>query len=344
ATILERELGVERSPATREAYERLRQIEAQPPPASRSSSPATDTRHNLPIALSSFIGRTHELAEVRRLLAWTRLLTLSGVGGCGKTRLALAAATAVLPEYPAGVWLVELAALTDAVLVAQAVATALGVREEAQRPLTATLLDALRSRDMLLMLDNCEHLIDTCAQLSQTLLGACPRLRILATSREALGIAGETTWLVPSLALPAPQHLPSLGALAQSEAVELFVERAGATLPTFAFTDENAPAVVHVCRQLDGISLAIELAAARVKVLSVEQVAARLNDSLRLLQGGNRMALPRQQTLRGTFDWSYALLPEPERALFGQLSVFTGGWTLEAAEAVCGRAGVAADE
>ncbi len=308
-------------------------------------SPAEhDRQHNLPIALTSFIGRTHELAEVGRLLTRTRLLTLTGVGGCGKTRLALAAATAVLSEYSDGVWLVELAALTAAALVPQAVATTLGVREEPQRPLTATLLDALRSRDMVLVLDNCEHLIDACAQLAQTLLGACPRLRILATSREALGVAGETTWLVPSLSLPPPQQLPPLMELTKSEAVELFVERAAATLPTFMLTPENAPDVAQVCQRLDGIPLAIELAAARVKVLPVVQIAARLDDCFRLLTGGSRTAVPRQQSLRATIDWSYALLTEPEQALFRQLSVFAGGWTLEAAEAVCAGEQVALDE
>ena len=274
----------------------------------------------------------------------TRLLTLTGVGGCGKTRLALAAATAVLPEYPDGVWLVELAELTAHELVPHAAAAVLGVREEPQRALTATLVDALGSRTLLLVLDNCEHLLDSCAHLTATLLSACPRLRILATSRESLGVAGETTWPILSLALPAQQHLPPLGEVAQSEALQLFVERAATTLPTFTLTHENAAAVVHVCRQLEGIPLAIELAAARVKVLSMEQLAARLNDSLRLLQGGNRTALARQQTLRATFDWSYALLSEPERAVFRRLSVFAGGWTLEAAEVVCGRAGVAVDE
>jgi len=345
ATVLERELGVEPSPATREAYERLRHVEAQPPPASRSTSLAErDRRHNLPIALTSFIGRTHELAEVGRLLARIRLLTLTGVGGCGKTRLALAAATMVLSEYSDGVWLVELAALTDAALVPQAVATTLGVREEPQRPLTATLLDALRFRDMVLVLDNCEHLIDACAQLAQTLLGACPHLRILATSREALGVAGETTWLVPSLALPDPQLAPALEELAQVEAVQLFVERALAALPTFALTQANAPAVAQICQRLDGIPLAIELAAARIKVLAVEQITTRLDACFRLLTAGSRSALPRHQTLRAAIDWSYVLLSDLERAMFRRLSVFAGGWTLEAAEAVCAGEGVTADE
>ena len=319
-------------------------MEAQPaPPASGPTSLAAgDQRHNLPIALTSFIGRARERGEVTRLLTTTRLLTLTGAGGCGKTRLALAVALAVVPAYPDGVWLVELAALADAALLPQAVAAALVVREEPQRALTATLVDALGSRTLLLVLDNCEHLLDSCVYLAEMLLNACPHLRILATSRETLGVAGETTWLVPSLALPAAQYLPPLEELAQSEAVQLFVERAASALPTFTLTEANATAVAQVCQRLDGIPLAIELAAARVKVLAVEQLAARLDDSLRLLQGGTRTALPRQQTLRATFDWSYALLSEPERTLFRRLAVFAGGWTLEAAEAICACADIAA--
>jgi len=345
-TVLARELSVEPSPATTEIYGQLRHMETQsPPPATRPTSlGAGDRRDNLPIALSSFIGRTRELAEVRRLLGTTRLVALTGAGGGGKTRLALAVATAVVPEYPDGVWLVELAALTDRAQVVQAVAAALGVCEEPQRPLTATLVDALRARTLLLVLDNCEHLLDSCAQLATTLLSACPRLRILATSREALGVAGETSWLVPSLSLPDPQHVLTRMELVEAEAVGLFVERAAAALPTFRLTPENASDVVQVCRRLDGIPLAIELAAARVKVLSMAQLAARLDDCFRLLSAGGWTAVPRQQSLRATIDWSYALLAEPERALFRRLSVFAGGWTLEAAEVVCAGDCLAGDE
>jgi len=345
-TILERELGVEPSPATHDAYERLRHIEAQPaPPASRPSSQAEgNRRHNLPIALTSFIGRTDEIAEVTRLLTITRLLTLTGAGGCGKTRLALAAASEVVANFPDGVWLVDLAPLADPALVPQAVAAVLGVREEPQRSLTATLVDALRPRALLLLLDNCEHLLDTCAHLAETLLSAGSHLRILATSREALGVAGETSWPVPSLSLPDPAHPPALADLMRSEAVELFRERASSALPTFTLTPENAAAVAQVCRRLDGIPLAIELAAVRVKVLSVAQLATRLDDCFRLLTGGGRTAIPRHQSLRAAIDWSCALLVEPERALFRRLSVFAGGWTLEAAEAVCAGAGLAGDE
>ena len=341
-TVLRRELDVDPSHATRETYEHLAEIEELPAPSAGSSTPTSpaDRPYNLPIPLTSFVGRSRERAEVARLLATTRLLTLTGAGGCGKTRLALAVASDLVPVYHDGVVLVELAALADPILVPQAVAAALGVHEEPQRPLIATLIDTLRPKQLLLVLDNCEHLIDACARLAATLLGACPRLRLLATSRESLGVAGETGWLVPSLSLPAAQPLADANAdlistLMASEAVGLFVERAAAALPTFALTTDNALAVAQVCRRLDGIPLAIELAAARVKVLTVAQIAARLGDCFRLLSAGSRTALPRQQTLRAAIDWSYDLLAKPERALFRRLAVFAGGWTLEAAEAVC---------
>jgi predicted ATPase/class 3 adenylate cyclase/tetratricopeptide (TPR) repeat protein/DNA-binding CsgD family transcriptional regulator len=295
--------------------------------------------NNLPVELTSFIGREREVAEVRRLLTTTRLLTLTGSGGVGKTRLSQQVAGHLLPSYPDGVWLVELAALGDPGLVAQAIASALGIREQPGRALEQTLVDVLRPRASLLLLDNCEHLIAACAALAEGLLRASPRLTVLATSREPLVIAGETVWRVPPLTLP---EAPSPGAaddatssLAQSEAVRLFVERARAAFPAFALTDQNAPAVARICRRLDGIALAIELAAARMRGLQPEQVAARLDDHLRLLTGGSRTALPRQQTLRAMVDWSHDLLSEPERVLFRRLSVFAGGWTLEAAERVC---------
>jgi predicted ATPase/class 3 adenylate cyclase len=291
--------------------------------------------HNLPRQLTNFIGREKEMAEVKQLLATTSLLTLTGSGGCGKTRLALQVAAEVLETYAEGVWLVELAALADPALVPQTVATALGLREEPGRPLTATLADYLRARSLLLVLDNCEHLLAASAQLTDTLLRAAPHLRVLTSSREGLGIAGELTYRVPSLSLPDPRSVPLAERLAEYEAVRLFLDRARFSRPGFSLTRENAAAVAQVCQRLDGIPLAIELAAARVKALSVEQIAARLDDRFRLLTGGSRTALPRQQTLRALIDWSYDLLFEPERTLLRRLSVFAGGWTLEAAEAVC---------
>jgi predicted ATPase len=301
--------------------------------------------HNLPIQLTSFIGRERELAEVKRLLTTNRLLTLTGVGGCGKTRLALQVAADLVAEYADGVWLVELAALADPSLVTQAITSVFGVREEPRRPLMETLANYLRPRQLLLVLDNCEHLLAGCAALADPLLRNCPNLRILATSREVLGVAGEIPWRVPSLSLPDPEGPPPTEAgfpsvLRQYEATSLFIERAQTVRPGFAVTPENARAVVQVCHRLDGIPLGLELAAARVKVLPVEEIAVRLDDRFRLLTGGSRTALPRQQTLRALIDWSYDLLSPQERLLFRRLSVFAGGWTLEAAEAVCAGDGI----
>lgn len=291
--------------------------------------------NNLSLEMTSFIGREREIVEIKRLLTGTRFVTLTGAGGCGKSRLALRIATDLLTEYPGGVWLVELAPLADPKLVPHAVASALTVREQPSRPITDTLVEYLRSKALLLVLDNCEHLRSTCATLADALLHTCTSLRLLATSREVLGLPGETVWRVPSLSVPDPERIPPLERLSQYEAVRLFVERARSSQPGFSVTKNNAPVVVQVCRRLDGIPLAIELAAARVKVLAVEQIAARLDDRFRLLVGGSRMALPRHQTLRATMDWSYDLLSDKERCALRRLSVFAGGWTLEAAEQVC---------
>jgi non-specific serine/threonine protein kinase len=305
---------------------------------------AVAPRHNLPIQVTSFVGRERELAEVRQLLTTTHLLTLTGAGGCGKTRLALQVAAGLLDAYPDGVWLVDLAPLNDPALVPQAVALALGIREAPDQPLLTTLAEALRARHLLLLLDNCEHLLDACASLTTTLLQTCGEVRILATSREMLGVRGEAVWRVPSLAFPEFEISPSLEEVRQNEAVRLFVDRARAVAPGFAVTQENAPALTQVCRRLDGIPLAIELAAARTRVLSVEQIVARLDDRFRLLTGGSRTALRRQQTLRALIDWSHDLLSAAERVLYRRLAVFAGGWTLEAAEDVCAGAAIESKE
>src|SRR5262245_33625970 len=308
------------------------------PSAPPEPRPPADARpHNLPLSLTSFVGREHELAAVRTVVAEHRLVTLTGPGGIGKTRLALQAAAGLLPGCPHGVWLIDLAAAAAAAAVARGVAAAVGVREEPGRPLLATLAAALAPRRLLLVLDNCEHLLDACATLADALLRACPHVRLLATSREALGIAGEAVWRVPSLAVPvdtAGQPAPDATGLAGYAGVRLFADRAAAVQPAFTLTEQNATAVAAICARLDGIPLALELAAALVRVLPPRQLLARLDDRFRLLTSGDRAAPPRQQTLRATMEWSYALLTEPERRLFARLAVFSGGWTLEAAEAV----------
>jgi predicted ATPase/class 3 adenylate cyclase len=310
---------------------------------------ATTFPNNLPQPLTSFVGRERETGEVRRLIETTRLLTLTGPGGCGKTRLAIHGATQLLGQFPDGAWLVELGPLADPALVVPTVISVLGARTlpsatdspaEAHRPAMTTLTEYLKQKKLLLILDNCEHLTDECARLAETLLRVCPHLRILATSRETLGAAGETAWRVPSLSLPDPKRQEPLHALTQYEAIRLFIERATAALPAFHVTEKNAAALARVCHQLDGIPLAIELAAVRVKALPVEQLAARLDDQFRLLTGGSRTALPRQQTLRAAIDWSYDLLTETERILLRWLAVFAGSWSLEAAEEICAGEGV----
>jgi len=293
----------------------------------------TDERHNLPALVTRLIGRDRAVREVAQKMSETRLLTLTGVGGCGKTRLALEVGRGMLGSYADGVWLVELGPLVSPAAVAPRVAGALGIREIAEQPLSLTLVNALRHRRLLLVLDNCEHLLDACAELVDALLRACPELRILATSREPIGIVGEVAWRVPSLAVP--EATATVEQLSSSPSVQLFVERATAVQPRFALTAVNAGAVAQICQRLDGIPLALELAAARIDSLTPEQIALRLDQRFRLLTGGSRSALPRQQTLMATLDWSYDLLRKPERSLLQRLAVFSGGWTLEAAEGVC---------
>jgi predicted ATPase/class 3 adenylate cyclase len=292
--------------------------------------------HNLPSQLTSFIGREKEIDEIIRLIAANRIVTLTGSGGAGKTRLSLHVGAEGLQHFPDGVWFIELAPVTDPALVSQTLLAIFNLRENVHRGPLEVLLDYLRPRTALLLLDNCEHLIEACAQISEALLQACPKLRILASSREALGIAGEVPYRVPSLAAPNPEQLPSLEKLSELDSIRLFIERATTAKPDFKLTKDNASFVAQICFRLDGIPLAIELAAARVKMLSPEQIALRLDDRFRLLTGGLRTALPRQQTLRALIDWSYSLLSEPEKTLFRRLAVFVGGWTLEAAESVCG--------
>jgi len=294
-----------------------------------------DLKHNLPQQVTSFVGREKELAEVSTLLERARLLTLTGSGGTGKTRLALQAAADMLDGSGDGAWLVEFAAVADQALVPQTVADVLGIKEEAGKPIMQTLIDRINGRVMLVLLDNCEHLLEACAKLADSILRQCPRVLILATSREGLGISGEQTYRVPSLSLPNPKLRQSAASLSQYEAVRLFVDRALLARADFSVTNQNAPALASICHRLDGIPLAIELAAARIRSLSVEDINGKLDQRFRLLTGGSRTALPRHQTLRSMIDWSYDLLNETEKALLDRVSVFAGGWTLEAAEAVC---------
>ena len=303
-----------------------------PPDAAMPDLPAPRGT-NLPVAVTSFIGRQREQSAIRDLLASARLLTLTGTGGAGKTRLALQVAGALQERFPDGVWMVGLAPLSNPDLVPVVVATALGLTQ-IQSGMSG-MLDLLRPKRLLLVLDNCEHLLDACAELASGLLAACPEVRLLASSRESLNIPGETTYQVPPLSVPTPERAPSLDGLLQYEAVQLFLDRAGAHRHGFALTARNAQAVATICTRLDGSPLAIELAAARVRALPVEEIATRLDDRFRLLTGGPRTVLPRHQTLRAALDWSHDLLSEPERILLLRLAVFAGGCTLQAAESVC---------
>lgn len=293
--------------------------------------------NNLPRQLSSFVGRDQELADAEARLANASMLTLTGPGGVGKTRLALELGAHLMDSFPDGVWLVELGPVSEDTLVCDTIASALRVKQKPGSDLLATIIEALAERRVLLILDNCEHLIDRVVETADQLMRRCPDLQLLATSREALGIAGESLMAVPSMAMPLTSPAgDDLEALAECDAVRLFIDRARAVLPTFALTHSNAEAVAQICRRLDGIPLAVELAAARVRSLPPQQIAARLDDRFRLLTGGSRTALPRHRTLRAAMDWSFDLLSETERTLLSRLSVFAGSFSLDAAEAICG--------
>lgn len=362
---LARDLDVEPSAQTQTLYAQLRRGDPPggPPPAAVTRQPIDPSigeqptadeagaagvgggRHNnLPVHLTSFIGREREIDSISTLLRTHRLVTLAGSGGVGKTRLALETVRTLLDAkspanednlFPDGVWLVELATLTDPNAVAPTVGALLGVREEVCCPLTQSIVEYLRDKQALLILDNCEHLIEAVAHLVDALLRACPHLKVLTTSREMLGVLGEMVMRAPSLTVPDPQAQLPPPALMAFEAVRLFVERAMAVRPDFQLGDHNAATVVQICRQLDGVPLAIELAAARVRSMTPDQIRTRLDDRFRLLTGGSRTALPRQQTLRALIDWSWHLLVPAERVLLRRLAIFRGGWTLEAAEAIC---------
>ena len=312
----------------RQEFPALRSLEATP--------------NNLPQQLTTFIGREHELAATAQLLRSSRLLTLLGMGGIGKTRLALQIAADALDAYPDGVWLIDLAPIRDALLVASEVAQALSLQEEAARPAIETLRTHLKSRKTLIVLDNCEHLVDACADLSNSLLMVAPDLRMIATSREALRVPGEQVYVV--LPLPAPDRTAGIDAVSRCDAVRLFVDRARLYKSGFELLDGEAPTIAELCGRLEGIPLALELAAARMRTLSMVEINQRLRERFKLLTGGGRVRLERQQTLRALLDWSYDLLSESEQALFDRLCVFAGGFDLPAAEAICGNAPLQSDD
>lgn len=302
-----------------------------------TSTPSKKVTSNLPSPITTFIGREKEQSDVVRLIAKHRLVTLTGAGGVGKTRLAIRVGEQVLGNYADGVWLVEFAPIIDLLLVPRVTAIAIGLRDEPQRPVVDMLSDYLREKEMLIILDNCEHVLDACAQLADTMLKRCPGLKILVTSREALSILGEAVYPVPSLELPEHQQL--LKNFRANASVRLFEERAQLARMDFSLTIENVASVAEICSKLDGIPLAIELAAARVKMFSTKQIAARLQKRFRLLTTGNESS-PRHRTLQAAIDWSYDLLSPAEKSVFQRLSVFINGWTLEAAEAICSDANI----
>jgi predicted ATPase/DNA-binding NarL/FixJ family response regulator len=331
-----------------QAIARAKDLELVDQPTPTSGRAERDrSQANLPVPLSSFVGREHQKAELIQLLSSSavRLLTLTGAAGCGKTRLALEVATELLPGFQGRVWWTDLTTLADPVLVPQVVASALAVHEQPSQTSLATLVDHLQPAPSLLVLDNCEHLLAACAEVAHALLSACPDLKVLATSREALAISDETTWPVLPLSLPASDQLSvSAEKLLESEAVRLFAERARAALSTFALTKQNGASVAQVCRRVDGIPLAIELAAARMKVLTTAQIAERLDHALGLLTRNDPVAAHRHATLRAALDWSHDLLSAQEQALLRRVSIFSGGFALEAAEAICAGAPLESDQ
>ncbi len=320
-------------------YERcvnaLKDLGLEPSEQTRALLVKRSPKINLPIPLTSFIGRETELKEVAGLLRKSRLVTLTGSGGVGKTRLAIQVVAEVLDLFPDGVWFLDLAPLSDPKLIPNTLMSLLNLHESVEVPLIQLLVNYFQPRKALVVFDNCEHLIDSCADLAHTLLSSCEHLSILATSREHLRVAGEISYRVPSLETPNLTSSSNVSDLLKIESIILFTDRAANALFGFEINSQNAVTIAQICQRLDGVPLAIELAAARMKGLSVDQIASRLNDRFHLLTGGSRTALPRHQTLQATFDWSFDGLSDDEQILLRRLSVFAGGWTLEAAEQVC---------
>lgn len=330
ASLLLEKIGIPHT--EREQWVRFARGQSGPPPQDGQLIPAKP-KTNLPASLTSFIGREKEQTEIINLIHKYRLVTLTGSGGVGKTRLSMKVGGQMLADFADGIWLVELAALSDSALMPEAVAAVLGIATQSATPLTETLINVLREKSALLILDNSEHLLDACAHFADRLLKNCPALKVLATSREVLGIMGEAAYRVPSLGLPNIHQV--LEDFRKYDSMRLFEERAQLAKTDFALTLENASSVAQICNHLDGIPLALELAAARINMLSPEQIAVQLKECFQLLAGGSRTALPRQQTIRASIDWSWNLLTDNERALFRRLAVFAGGWTLETAQVVC---------
>jgi predicted ATPase/DNA-binding SARP family transcriptional activator len=331
--LLRKELNVDPQPETRELYKKIRKREFKPVQVEKPVESAFPS-HNLPLQISSFIGREKEQKAIKKLIARNRLVTLVGTGGIGKTSLAVQMGRNLLKDYPDGVWFIALDALSDPALVPQTVAAIFDIRERSDKAILELLSHALNLKNALLIFDNSEHLLDACAQLITALLQTCPKLNILATSREALGISGEAIYPLPSLSIP-EREKDSLEELGEYEAVRMFAERAALVQSAFVLTNENARTVAEICRKVDGVPLAIELAAARVNILQVGEILQQLEKSFQVLANQSRTSSPRHQTLQASMDWSWGLLDERERGFLQQLSIFAGGWTLEAAQAVC---------
>ena len=331
--LLHKELNLDPQPETHALYKKIRKRELKPIPLEKPIE-TTTPKHNLPVQLSTFIGRETEQDEIVNLLATHRLVTLAGVGGIGKTRLSLQVGQSVLKNFPDGVWFITLDSLSDPTLVPQTVAAAFGIRQGSAHSVTETTLNVLGKSSSLIILDNCEHLLDACTQLIMILLQNCPNLKILATSRELLNVIGEATYYVPSLSLP-EQDDTSIENLDEYASAQLFIERATLASSSFSLSKENAKTIIDICRRVDGIPLAIELAAARVNILQVEEILKQLQKSFALLARDGRTIIPRQQTIQASMDWSWGLLSESEQIFLRRLSVFAGGWTLESAQSVC---------
>ena len=333
--LLRKELNLDPQPETRDLYKKIRKGELKPVSGKNKTLQfEKKPKHNLPVHLTSFIGRERERNEISRLITHNRLVTLIGAGGIGKTRLALQTAQSLLNNYPDGTWLIPLESLADEDLVPQTVASFLNIPEPSDKNPVESLVNELQDKTLLLILDNCEHLSDACAQLAETLLKNCPNLKILVTSRDILRLEGEVVYHVPPLPIPEGDTTQSIEELASSESLQLFAQRAALVLSSFEITKANVGILIRICNRLEGIPLAIELAAAQVDIFTLDEILKQLNRSFDLLASTTRSALPRHQTMRASIAWGWNLLTEAERIFMRHLSVFLGGWTLQAAQAV----------